>query len=170
MSTDTLNAIQPAGITLFLENGQLRYRGNRKAVAKVLPMLKAHKAELIAELQGRALKTPDTAAPKLGFVHWRTLTPEQQRGLWQIIQHGDSVCIYSEVLQAMVWWVRDNGAADRLKGDPRYQGEVIYTLAEIRELAGQAPKLLKDIHRLKQAFNATLQKVTPIECHDFERP
>jgi hypothetical protein len=37
--------------------------------------------------------------------------------------------------------------------------EVCYTLAELRKLTGQSPELLRDIHRLKRGFGATLEKV-----------
>jgi hypothetical protein len=60
---------------------------------------------------------------------------------------------------APVYWARDEQTAERLKRAPDYQGEVIYTLAELQELAGQSPELLRDIHRLKRGFGATLEKV-----------
>jgi hypothetical protein len=40
-----------------------------------------------------------------------------------------------------------------------HAGAVCYTLAEIKELTGQSPELLRDIHRLKRGFGATLEKV-----------
>jgi hypothetical protein len=39
-----------AGVTLYLHEGQLRYRGDRQAVELLLPELRAHKAEIIEAL------------------------------------------------------------------------------------------------------------------------
>jgi hypothetical protein len=102
------------------------------------------------------------ATPASGeFIHWVNLTLEQRRGIFPAIEAGNPVHIFSETLDEVVWWTRDEQTAEALKQDPRYQGEVIYTLAELRELAGQGPEFLRDIHRLKRTFNATLQKTVP---------
>jgi hypothetical protein len=55
--------------------------------------------------------------------------------------------------------VRDEEIAERLKRAPDYRGEVIYTRAELRELAGQSPEFLRGIHQFKKTFGATLWKV-----------
>jgi hypothetical protein len=70
------------------------------------------------------------------------------------------VRIFSEVLGEFVYWVHDEQTAERLKRAPDYQGEVCYTLAELRELSGQGPELLRGIHPFKKTFGATLQKIT----------
>ena len=67
----------------------------------------------------------------------------------------------SATLGESVYWVRDEETAERLKRAPDYQGEVCYTLAELRELSGQSPELLRDIHHLKRGFEATLERVNP---------
>jgi hypothetical protein len=67
-----------------------------------------------------------------------------------------------------VYWVRDEQTAERLKRAPDYPGEVCYTLAELRELSGQSPELLRDIHPLKGAFGATVQKTTKEAGHAGE--
>jgi hypothetical protein len=70
------------------------------------------------------------------------------------------VRIFSEVLGEFVYWVHDEQTAERLKREPGYQDQVIYTLAELKELTGQSPELLRDIHQFKKTFGATLQKIT----------
>jgi hypothetical protein len=69
------------------------------------------------------------------------------------------VRVLSATLGECIYWVKDEPTAERLKRAPDYQGEVIYTLAELRELAGQSPELLQDIHQFKRAFGATLTNV-----------
>ena len=78
--------------------------------------------------------------------------------LWSRVKAGEPVQVYSEMLSEFVWWVKDTALAAELKN----QGlaEVIYTIDELRELAGKAPEFLKDIHQLKRQFGATLVKVT----------
>jgi hypothetical protein len=75
------------------------------------------------------------------------------------VKRGDVARIVSATLGESVYWVRDEETAERLKREPDYRGEVIYTLAELRELAGQSPELLRDIHQFKKTFGATLWKV-----------
>lgn len=76
------------------------------------------------------------------------------------VKRGESVLVASATLGASVYWVRDEQTAERLKRTPDYQGEVIYTLAELRALTGQSPELLRDIHQFKKTFGATVQKTT----------
>ena len=96
---------------------------------------------------------------KSNLVHWSKLTSEERQAIIPTIKAGHSVRIFSEVLGEFVYWVKDEPTAGRLKRAPDYQGEVCYTLAEVRELTGQSPELLRDIHRLKRSFGATLGKV-----------
>ena len=81
--------------------------------------------------------------------------------MWATLEAGGPVRIRSGTLGEVVWWVRDERAIDALRKDLRYQGECVYPLAELRELAGQGSEFLRDIHRLKRTFNATLQKTAP---------
>ena len=76
------------------------------------------------------------------------------------VKRGDPVLVASARLCESVYWVRDEQTAERLKRAPDYRGEVIYTLAELRELSGQSPELLRAIHQFKKTFGATLQKTT----------
>jgi hypothetical protein len=76
------------------------------------------------------------------------------------VKRGDAVLVASATLGESVYWVRDARRAKRLKREPGYQGQVIYTLAELKELTGQSPELLRDIHQFKKTFGATLQKTT----------
>lgn len=76
------------------------------------------------------------------------------------VKRGDVALVASATLGESVYWVRDERTAERLKREPGYQGEVIYTLGEIKELAGQSPELLRDIHQFKRTFGANVQKTT----------
>ena len=96
---------------------------------------------------------------KSDFVHWSKLTSEERQAIIPTIKAGPPMRIFSEVLGEFVYWVKDEPTAGRLKRAPDYQGDVVYTLAEIRELAGQSPEFLRGIHQVKKAFGATLEKV-----------
>jgi hypothetical protein len=97
------------------------------------------------------------------FVHWSKLTSEERQAIIPTIKAGRPVRIFSEVLGEFVYWVHDEQTAERLKREPDYQGEVVYTLAELRELTGKSPELLRDIHQFKRAFGATFEKENPGE-------
>jgi hypothetical protein len=76
------------------------------------------------------------------------------------MKEGEPVYVYAHTLAEGVYWVRDEQTAKYLKQSPDYQGEVCYTLAELRELSGQGPELLRAIHQFKRTFGATVQKTT----------
>ncbi len=74
-------------------------------------------------------------------------------------QTGSPVRIFSEVLGEVIFWVRDQRAADELKR----QGitETAYTFVELVQIQGKSPEFLRDIHRFKKEFGATLAKTEP---------
>jgi antitoxin (DNA-binding transcriptional repressor) of toxin-antitoxin stability system len=90
----------------------------------------------------------------------RTETRERHKEILARVKEGEPVYVYAHTLAEGVYWVRDEQTANYLKQSPDYQGEVCYTLAELRALSGQSPELLRDIHQFKRAFDATLQKTT----------
>jgi hypothetical protein len=53
-----IEQIRAAGITIRAEEGLLRYQGQKDAIARLLPELKAHKAELLAALRGNGDDSP----------------------------------------------------------------------------------------------------------------
>lgn len=57
MSTAILDQARAADLTLWVEGETLRYRGDKTAVESLLPMLKAHKPELLAALNHETLLT-----------------------------------------------------------------------------------------------------------------
>ncbi|MGH8507398.1 MAG: hypothetical protein ACREVH_01565 [Gammaproteobacteria bacterium] len=57
MSTAILDQARAADLTLWVEGETLRYRGDKTAVESLLPMLKAHKPELLAALNLETLLT-----------------------------------------------------------------------------------------------------------------
>lgn len=136
-----------SGITLTVDaEGKLHVRGDKDGITTLREDIKAHKVELVAILQ--APLTLD-------------LTREDHRAeAMAAVKRGESVLVVSATLGEFVYWVCDEQAAERLKRAPDYQGEVIYTLAELQELTGQNPELLRDIHQFKKTFGATLQKTT----------
>lgn len=166
MSTRTiLERATQAGIQLYLSNGQLRYRGDHQMAEVLLPEIRAHKAEIIAELSSQA-----DAPAAVNFVHWSKLTPEQRQAIIPTIKAGRPVRIFSGVLGEMVWWTRDEQTAEVLKQDPRYQGEVIYALAELVQIQGKSLEFLRDIHRFKKEFGARLAKAEPKPASFFISP
>ena len=92
-------------------------------------------------------------------VHWQSLSPEQWAGILPDISSGQPVRIFSEVLGEVIFWVRDQRAADELKR----QGitETAYTFVELVQIQGKSPEFLRDIHRFKKEFGATLAKTEP---------
>src|SRR5918996_6301819 len=148
-AVDILSESKAAGVELYLDNGRLRYRAQPGAYTEGLRQKVATcRDEIIAELSSQG-----------GFIHWSKLTPESREAIIPTIKAGQPVRIFSEVLGEVVYWVRDHQAVDELKR----QGitEVCYTLVELRELAGQGPEFLRDIHRLKKEFGATLARTEP---------
>ena len=77
------------------------------------------------------------------------------------VKRGESVLVASATLGEAIYWAPDGEAAERIKRVPDYQGEVCYTLAELRELTGKSPEFLRGIHQFKKIFGATLEKETP---------
>jgi hypothetical protein len=118
--------------------------------------------DLFDAIEGHKAESPEGLMPegandstKSYFVHWSKLTSEERQAIIPTIKAGHPVRIFSEVLGESVYWVHGEQTVERLKRAPDYQGEVCYTLAELRELVGQSPELLRDIHRLKRGFGAT---------------
>jgi hypothetical protein len=91
----------------------------------------------------------------------RTETRERHKEILARVKEGEPMYVYSHTLAEGVYWVRDEQTANYLKRSPDYQGEVCYTLAEIRELAGHSPEFLRGIHQFKKTFGATIEKETP---------
>jgi hypothetical protein len=75
------------------------------------------------------------------------------------VKRGEAVRVLSATLGEVCYWVPDEEIAERLRRAPDYRGEVIYTRAELGELAGQSPEFLRGIHQFKKTFGATLEKV-----------
>ncbi len=102
---------------------------------------------------------PPNGFSKISTEQDRPLTLEEKHDLLGAVEKVGPVRMYSATLGEHVWWVRDERESEDLKR----QGvtEIAYTLAELRELAGKTPELLRDIHKFKVEFGATLGKVTP---------
>jgi hypothetical protein len=87
---------------------------------------------------------------------------EERQEALAAVKRGDVARIVSATLGESVYWVRDEETAKWIKREPvlamlyDYQGEVIYTLAELRELSGKSPEFLREIHRVKKFLGATL--------------
>jgi hypothetical protein len=141
----------------------LRYRSQPGAYTEDLRQRVAvHRDTVIAALASR----PATPA----------LSRLEQREALAAIKRGDVVRIVSDTLGESVYWVRDEETAERIKREPvlallyDYRGEVIYTLAELRELAGKSPEFLRGIHQFKKTFGATLEKVNQGVTRDLSTP
>jgi hypothetical protein len=153
-----LEKLKQRGLQFRLNpDGELQVRTRGALTPEVRDEVARCKAEIIATIQTEAAN--DSA--KGGFVHWTNLTPDQRAGIIPTIKGGQPVRIFSEVLGEIVWWARDEQTAEVLKQDPRYQGECVYTLGELRKLAGKSSEFLRDIHRLKKEFGATLARTEP---------
>jgi hypothetical protein len=106
---------------------------------------------------------PNSCAPIAGEDRDQAL--EERQEALAAVKRGDVARIVSTTLGESVYWVRDKETAERIKREPvlallyDYRGEVIYTLAELRELAGKSPEFLRGIHQFKKTFGATLEKV-----------
>ena len=70
--------------------------------------------------------------------------------------------IYSKVLGEVVWWVKDEAVAQRLRGGEfvkqGYRGEVIYVWSELLAVMGFPPDAIKNLHEFKKAFDARISK------------
>jgi hypothetical protein len=177
MSTalDLLSECSAAGVELHLDNGRLRYRARAGAYTEALRQkVAAHKAALIALLSVPTPTTP-AATPPLGGaalsstpsgpIPWHDATPDERAEIKTALFEGLPVQILSQVLGEIVWWVKDDAVAQRLRGGefveqghPPYRGEVIYVWSELLAVLGFPPDALKNLHEFKKAFDARISK------------
>jgi hypothetical protein len=117
-------------------------------------------------LQGSATTPPlggaaDVSAPQ-GPIPWHDATPEERASLVAALFEGLPVQIYSKVLGEVVWWVKDEAVAQRLRGGEfvkqGYRGEVIYVWSELLAVMGFPPDAIKNLHEFKKAFDARISK------------
>jgi hypothetical protein len=115
---------------------------------------------------GRAadVSTPETPIP------WHDATPDERAEIRAALFEGLPVQILSQVLGEIVWWVKDDAMAQRLRGGefvnqgyPPYQGEAIYVWSELLAVIGFPPDALKTLHAFKKAFDARISR-PPITC------
>ena len=144
----TLVQLHEMGIDLSVDGEHIRVEPKTAITDEVRRLIREHKTELIAELQA--------ANDPASFIHWRECSKEPLQILWQRVQAGEPIRIYSDTLGEAVCWVRDETLAAQLK-----QQETVcyYTLAELKELAGKPPDFLRDVHQLKKRFSATLKDI-----------
>jgi hypothetical protein len=163
---DLLSECSAAGVELYLDTGRLRYRARVGAYTEVLRQkVAAHKAALIALLQVPTPTTPAATPPLEGPIPWHDATPDERAEIKAALLEGLPVQIYSKVLGEVIWWVKDDDVALKLKGGgfvregyPPYQGEAIYVWSELLAVMGFPPDAIKNLHELKKAFDATISK------------
>jgi TubC N-terminal docking domain len=151
-----LSECTAAGVELYLDTGRLRYRAQPGAYTEALRRkVAAHKAALIALLQVPTPTTPAAtptngqaaavSAPS-GPIPWHDVTPDERAEIKAVLFEGLPVQILSQVLGEIVWWVKDDAVAQRLRGGefvkqgyPPYQGEAIYAWSELLAVMGFPP-------------------------------
>ncbi len=104
-------------------------------------------------------RTPSDPIP------WHDATPDDRAEIKTALFEGLPVQIYSKVLGEVIWWVKDDDVARKLKGGefvkrgyPSYQREAIYVWSELLAVMGFPPDALKNLHAFKKAFDATISK------------
>ena len=70
------------------------------------------------------------------------------------IEAGQAVKVWSGVLQEWLYWVRGEGERKELLDEGCEI--IIYTLGELAIVSGFSPEDLRNVHELKQNFNATI--------------
>jgi hypothetical protein len=170
-----LSECTAAGVELYLDNGRLRYRARAGVYTEALRQkVAAHKTALIALLQVPTPATP-AATPPLGGaalactrtpsgpIPWHDATPDDRAEIKAALFEGQPVQILSQVLGEIVWWVKNDAVAQRLRGGefvkqryPPYRGEVVYVLSELLAVLGFPPDALKNLHEFKKAFDARI--------------
>jgi hypothetical protein len=73
--------------------------------------------------------------------------------------------VQSKALGEVVYWCRDHRAVEAVRAIPYYQGEVCYTISELKELRGRGAEFIANVHLVKKTFDATL-----VETRDTWRP
>lgn len=75
------------------------------------------------------------------------------------IRAGYAVRIYSGVLGQEVWWVRDNGLAQKLETKPWYDGAPVFTLGELLVLTRTCATTeeVREACAIKADFGATIE-------------
>jgi hypothetical protein len=111
---------------------------------------------------GMAQDTPSTPE---GPIPWHDATPDERAEIKTALFEGLPVQILSQVLCEIVWWVKDDAVAQRLRGGefvkqgyPPYRGAVIYAWSELLAVIGFLPDALKNLHEFKKAFDARISK------------
>jgi hypothetical protein len=115
-------------------------------------------------LSGQCYLTPLGGTPS-GPIPWHDATPDERAEIRAALFEGLPVQILSQVLGEIVWWVKDDAVAQRLRGGefvregyPPYQGETIYAWSELLAVMGFPPDALKNLHEFKKAFDARISK------------
>jgi hypothetical protein len=100
-----------------------------------------------------------------GPIPWHDATPDDRAEIKTALFEGLPVQILSQVLGEIVWWVKDDAVAQRLRGGefvkqgyPPYRGEAIYVVSELLAVLGFPPDALKNLHEFKKAFDARISK------------
>jgi hypothetical protein len=151
-----LSELRENGFQVTLDGEDIVVSPSYKLTPEQCELIREHKAEIIAELASRPVTLDLTSE-------------DRRREALAAVKRGDTVRVLSATLEESVYWVLDEEIAERLKREPDYQGEVIYTRAELWDLAGQSPEFLRGIHQFKKTFGATVQKTTK-EAHKKLRP
>jgi len=85
------------------------------------------------------------------------ITPWNDQKIWEAIQLGFSVKVWSRTLQAWVYWVKD----DQIKAALINQGVsiAIYTLTELQAIISDSWSIeqLRKIHMAKEILGGTIQ-------------
>lgn len=111
-----MNALQliheakQAGVDIWCEGEQLRFKGNRQATSLVLPGLREHKAELLAYLQATNELEPTTPTPEkmvdIQADYWQYLQPKQRDAVARYRASDDSL---HELLRMVVFAKQADG-------------------------------------------------------------
>lgn len=177
-TSDVISSLQQRGVTLKVVAGSLRIAGADKLTDREKAALKAHKGAILRALEppptgptataSQAPVTPSSAATE--HLPNRTEPPEPgstapfgQREL-DAINAGCGCWVWSAVLEAWLFWVRDEERR-RLAIGKGIDAWRIWTLPELAGVVGFESQDLMNIAAIRRQFNGT---ITPSEGANFE--
>ena len=140
LAADLLAELHERGIELRVERGRLLYRSRDAMSPELLARLTARKAELLEALRRTCPGGSDAAKP-VDLAAGTLLAERQEPVAWRL---------YSRLLDRQLWLARDPGTAAELAAE--FPGMAVLTIAEVSQLAGKPPELLRAVLDTKAAF------------------
>lgn len=149
-----LDRLNQSGWTATAKDGRLCLEPTRPdapdLTSEQQAFLARHKSDLLRALAVPAPLPNRTEPPEAG-----TTSPFNQEAL-DAIQAGSGVWVWSGVLEAWLFWVRDEARKVKAMGKG-IDAWRVWTLNELTSVQGMPPEDLRHVAAIKRRFNGTIQ-------------